>query len=364
MNKQEAITKLTELNNLLDEFGEEMIKSDKGGSLITEYTKIFNQIKKQTGKLTNVPAVITHFPNYNYKLYDINGLETQKKELLKKSAIIAGVALLSFLISKISIKLFFFNYIAIISFFVLLYFGSKVNNIAKEYNEKKQKNDKSLEKFIQEEKDFLETIKTFDSDKKIGMQTALEYKETVIKAIAESKVQVEQLQKKTSESKKRKEELTEEINKYDFVPLDYIQYVPTVLNLLKSGRADDYKEALNLAIAEEKDAEERAQRAEEDRRRTMLLQEQAEEERRHNLQMEQEQATANRIQAEQAAQARRAEQQRQRVEDRAARDARDRQLTAERNAMNRCSKCANRFACGSARGQVNCGAFVPDKVFK
>ena len=154
--------------------------------------------------------------------------------------------------------------------------------------------------------------------------------------------------------------MTDQIKEYDFVPPEYFHYVPAVLTLLKSGRADDYKEALNIAIAEEKDAEERAQRMEEDRRRTMIMEQQAEEERRHNRMMEEEQATANRIQAEHNKAMQDAERKRIYNQERAEKQAVEAQHRARSMSTRRCNACKKVGHCNmSHSGMENCAAFEP-----
>ena len=142
---------------------------------------------------------------------------------------------------------------------------------------------------------------------------------------------------------------------YDFVPPQYHHLVSRVLINLKSGRADDYKEALNLAIFEEKDEQERAARMAEEARRTALAEQCADEERRHNQQMEAQQAAHNQAMAAQAA---RAEENRQK-------EARDAQRAAERAAQagrqKRCIGCAHQTRCSikHTEGAYNCTGFSP-----
>lgn len=359
MNKQETIEKLSELNVLLDEFTEEIVKTENGG-LAEKYINIFHAIKAKTGALPGVPSVFSNLPNYNYKYYDIGGLEKQKNDILKKSAILAIASLVCFLISRISYKLMTFMYIAVILFFVVIYLGNKVNKVAKEYNEKKATNDETKQRQDNEEHAFLESLKNFEEEKLKGMNMALDYKHKVFESFNECEREMENYLKESEESKQRQYELTDQIKEYDFVPPEYFHYVPAVLTLLKSGRADDYKEALNIAIAEEKDAEERAQRMEEDRRRTMIMEQQAEEERRHNRMMEEEQATANRIQAEHNKAMQDAERKRIYNQERAEKQAVEAQHRARSMSTRRCNACKKVGHCNmSHSGMENCAAFEP-----
>ena len=80
-----------------------------------------------------------------------------------------------------------------------------------------------------------------------------------------------------------------------------------------------------------------------------------EEQRRHNQELE--------VQARVQSKMMMVEQDRQRAAERQAerdrRDASHAQERARRDALHRCGRCANYNACASARGQINCGAFVP-----
>lgn len=91
----------------------------------------------------------------------------------------------------------------------------------------------------------------------------------------------------------------------DFVPEEYYDYVKPIITMLKSGRASDYKEALNMAIEEDRQAQAEAARREEEARRTRIMEEQAaaelrraEEMERHNRQMELEQQHQNKMMLE------------------------------------------------------------------
>jgi hypothetical protein len=82
---------------------------------------------------------------------------------------------------------------------------------------------------------------------------------------------------------------------------DHILLAARIGSILKSGRADTLKEALNLAIAEKRDEEFRAQQLAEEARRTEIAEQQAYENRLHNQRMEQE-AAAQTMQAQTQAQ--------------------------------------------------------------
>ncbi len=154
---------------------------------------------------------------------------------------------------------------------------------------------------------------------------------------------------------------------------------------LEIGRADTLKDAINLALDDERrDAEEAARRAEaarqaeiraaqvEEARRHNEAQEQAAREaaymeRRHREEMERaaraQTAAAERQAAAAAQQARAAENAARDAKRRAeqqARDARREEHRAHNEAMHRCSSCVNSAKCsGHAKGNPSCAAYRP-----
>lgn len=159
-----------------------------------------------------------------------------------------------------------------------------------------------------------------------------------------------------------REDYTRRLAEYDFVPSQYYHLVDEMIDLLKSGRADDYKEALNLAIAEEREEQERQARLAEEARRTALEERRAEEERRHNQQMEAQQRAHN---AQMEAQAVRAEHDRQVAAKQAERDARNaafqQRADLKKAATHRCNSCGNNGHCNIrySDAAINCAAFRP-----
>ena len=130
---------------------------------------------------------------------------------------------------------------------------------------------------------------------------------------------------------------------------EYFHLVPKLVSMLKSGRADSYKEALNMAIAEERQEEIEAARREEDARRIAVMEQQAEEERRHNRMMEEQQERA-------AEDARRATEDAQRAADKAERERRS-------AGFRKCINCANNSKCSiyvqESGAGLTCGGYRP-----
>ena len=146
-------------------------------------------------------------------------------------------------------------------------------------------------------------------------------------------------EKRKAAAKERLDACTSELNEKNFVGHAYLYLVDDIIHLLQSGRADDYKEALNIAVEEDRQRKmEEARRAEEERRQAEMAR-QAEEARIRA-------AVDAKMQAD-----------RERSEQRAADE--KRKYAGQR----RCMSCANRSRCPNdmiARGDgLNCGAYTP-----
>ncbi len=88
--------------------------------------------------------------------------------------------------------------------------------------------------------------------------------------------------------------LNEQLDAVTLLSQDYLYLAGSIKELLQYGRADTFKEALNLAIAEQRDMEFKARQLEEESRRTAIAEQQAYEERMHNQKMEAEAAAQSR----------------------------------------------------------------------
>ena len=165
-------------------------------------------------------------------------------------------------------------------------------------------------------------------------------------------------EEKVQEAEKALEEHEMRIAECDLAAPEYFHLIPKIISMLKSGRADSYKEALNMAVEEERQDEIEAARREEEARRLMALEMQAEEERRHNMMVERQQAEHNRA-MEQAEQDRnKIEKDRYQAEERARKEQARADSDARRNAYRQCAVCAKSSGCRN-QGVPGCGAFVP-----
>lgn len=88
--------------------------------------------------------------------------------------------------------------------------------------------------------------------------------------------------------------INEQLDAVTLLSQDYLFLAGSIKELLQFGRADTFKEALNLAIVEQRDMEFKARQLEEESRRTAIVEQQAYEERMHNQRMEAEAAAQSR----------------------------------------------------------------------
>lgn len=166
----------------------------------------------------------------------------------------------------------------------------------------------------------------------------------------------------------------------DFVPQAYLPVLKIIIDLLKSGRADDLKEAINLyeailfrerqlALEREKEEqrkyEEQQRRKDEERRYREDMQFRQEQERQRQREEKTRQQDAERRHQEELKQRERLETMRQNEERQRAEAARrqaeraeaDRRQQEDRDTRDQCKKCASYGHCSMRR--PNCAAFRP-----
>ncbi|MBQ7319176.1 MAG: hypothetical protein IJW97_03220 [Clostridia bacterium] len=167
------------------------------------------------------------------------------------------------------------------------------------------------------------------------------------------------------------EEIQGVLTQLEQVTLIHSSLIPSawrILNMLRTGRADTLKEAINLAADEERKDAEEAARQEEAMQQQRLMEQQAHDARMHNAAMEraaEEEARAmrahnaamERAAADQARAAERQAREAAKQTEMAKQQARD----AQRAASARCARCANYSKCSYQVRQnaANCSAYTP-----
>ena len=133
-----------------------------------------------------------------------------------------------------------------------------------------------IRQYVAFEEAFLKTVEEYKCTKEsCESQLMLKYE----KIVAPDKEQLEALEKTIEEDYKIIENNT-------LLHKDHIGYIESIVQLLETGRADDLKEAINMAIEEERKIENENERRAEAYRQERILEEQARQNMLHNQEME------------------------------------------------------------------------------
>lgn len=353
MDNKEMIAKLRDLNSLILRFGETNEYLEDGCA--AEAIEKLDQVKASVAVMPGVPSVINAMPVFpeGKAAYQKAKEETAQSGKITTTALAATAgSLLLWFITKWELLM-----LLIIVGGVAWYVLNKNHKNNKQGLSKKEKayND-SLARAKASQEAFRQALSCYDQEVETGLAEAKLFG----KYYREQCQQHEKILLSYQENKDNAEALRDGIykeitEKHDYIPAEYYHLIPKLIALLQSGRADDYKEALNMAIEEERQDAIEAARQEEEARRTAAIERQAEEERRHNMAMERQQAAHDRA-MEQAEQDRiKADERARRNADKAARQA---SSDAYQKAMTQCRVCANFMGCRNT-GVPGCGAFVP-----
>ena len=375
MEKTQMLEKLKQLNTLLGKYREWEEYLDTGSA--QEAAQDMFEIQNSVSNLPGIPSVVNAMP-----VFPISDAEYKKaKEETEQSAkftfiplIVAGVFLLLWIFTLSEFLLF----LGVVAGFIWYIMNKNHKNnqqgLAKKekaYLESVENSKASLEKFRK-------ALACYDKEVTEGIAAAKSFGELYRQKYAQYQKVLSDYHENNENAITQISILSVEIEEHDYIPQEYHHFVPKLISYLQSGRADSYKEALNLAIEEERqDAIEYARQQEEERR-IAAMERQAEEERRHNMMMERQQAAHDRAMErtaqEQVEAQRRANMQAQRDRDRAEQEARRRheeeksnarkQANAARSAgVSKCSNCANNRRCPSSIKEsgagLTCGGYRP-----
>lgn len=365
MDKKEIIEKLKALQALT----EDLVKYGsyyESGCTEMAAEKI-SQIQSDLGSLPGIPSVVNAMPVFPEGEAEYNTAKTETAKSKSYStlalAATAGLAILMFCVPK-PLPVFLTGVAGVVWYFV--YQTHKLNKQGLVKKEKAYQ--ESLERHRASMGEFRHALVNYPKEVKDGIEAAKTFGQRYREKRSEIFAVTEQYQELKEAALNHCTELITQINEHDYISEEYYHHVPKLITLLQSGRADSYKEALNIAIEEERQNAIEAARREEEARRLEVLERQAEEERRHNMMIERQEAAHQRQMAQ--AERDRAEAERLRAvqarrdQERATRDAAHANAVARNNALHRCAKCAKSDACGINRGIPNCGAFEPKAIYK
>ena len=180
------------------------------------------------------------------------------------------------------------------------------------------------------------------------------------KALAKKKeTEREELKKQLEAVEEQLEAVEEQLNAVTIIHPDMTYMASDIARILEMGRADTLKEAINLAIEDDRKATEEMNRQAEAQRQEAILEQQAQEARRHQMEMEEAERAHNKAMEEETRRNNTAMEREARAHNEAMHRASARQNEFTASDRRRCQKCKNRFGC--SRDIHNCGAFVSER---
>lgn len=375
MDNKEIIGKLRDLDDLLSQFLKENSYYEEGCA--QEALAQIDQVQAAVSVLPGVPSVVNAMPVFPIEKDSCEKARQDVKQSSQITLVALAAAAASVILWLITQTVLFalIGVVAGIAWFVV----NKTHKNNKEVLAKKEKAyNESVARSNASFEAFHKALSSYTREVKDGMQDARAFGQLYRQKCEEHSAIVEAFGEKREQSLAQCGLLSAQIEEHDYIPAEYYHHIPTLITLLQSGRADNYKEALNMAIeAERQDAIEAERRAEEDRR-IAAMERQAEEERRHNMMMEQQQAAHDR-EMERAANAQVAEQRRANAQAekdrwRAEIEARNQRMAAESEArkqanatrvagVSKCASCKNSRRCPSDiknnGSGLTCGGYEP-----
>ena len=316
-------------------------------------------IKQSVGELTDIPSLCNVSLAFPIEDTDIKKAEADMEARKKLLIPVAGVTVLLLIIYFIS-HVDFFNTLSVIGIFASAAIGYLFFTQKQLFDKRKKAYDESVAAYNRSMQAFRTALAQYEAEKARGIETAGQYAVRYREGYRQSAQILAECHEKRAATFKESADAFREIEELDVIPPEYYHHVPQMILLLKSGRADDQKEALNMAIDMEQQAELEAQRRAEEERRIAAMERQAEEERRHNMQMERQQAEHDRAMERQA---REAEHAAKRQADRESRQVSEQAARDSRAGFRHCHSCANAARCHSGvknkAGSIHCGGYRP-----
>ena len=375
MDKEIMLEKLQNLQDLLLENCR--LRDYVESGCIRETLSELDDIRQEIGKFPKAPSVTAC--NVALPLPE-NHAQTAKKERDQRKLFLLGAAgiTLLFLVLYFSTHAGALNTVSVICIFataIVGWFFKMSNDVCKTKEKELQESQKKYKDSLAR---FQKALAAYPAETETGRQEHLQYRLRHYQHYPAFMDTVLGFEEKMEQARNALSENTEQLQAVDVVPAEYYHLVPTILSMLRSGRADTYKEALNMAIEEERQEAREAARQEEEARRLAAMERQMEEERRHNEMMERQQAEHDRA-MERAANAQAEEQRRARIQ--AEKDQRRaeseafhqktiadsearKQAAATRSAgISKCANCRNNRRCPThvkeSGAGLTCGGYQP-----
>lgn len=355
---QEIIEKLEKLYTLLDEAYDANEYAKNGCT--QEYGKKILPIIKTVNDLKGVPSIFLNLPTSPVENMGYIETEQSLEKVKKRFYAVLIVTIISFIISTIS-GWGLFEGLSTVGILASIFFGLLFNTGKNKAKKDKNTYETAVKDYENSMQAYRNALSVYESEKAKGIEAAKQFATEYKEAYLEYDRLIKESEEKRKQAFQTFIQKMDEAKTYDFMPPEYYDLIKPVIKILKSGRADSYKEALNLAIQEQKEAQAEAARRAEEAERTRIMREQAEaeerrarEEQRHNQAMERQQQMHNKAMLEEQRAA-------NKVAEKAAKQQAKADLEMRSAASRMCVTCANNSKCPpSVRGKtINCGGYRP-----
>lgn len=311
-------------------------------------TEIKNK-KKEFGTLERIPTIFDiEIEFFDFDVDKLNEKKEKFNNLNKYLRIVASVTVVC-LVLFFLFKSDLFNFIASAGIIASILMALKRSQDKKQLKLEEDKYANLTQKYNDSINKFNHALQNYEKEKATGIKAAVEYGKTYRKYYAEAEKIFNSYLEKIEDITREEFELNKQIQSFDLIDESYQHLTTRIIANLKSSRADTLREALNIAIDEERQEQYEAQRRYEEEQRAireqMRFEAEQEEMRRHNMELERHAATQAKA-AENAANIAAEAARNQKAEDR----------HAKYQAGIRCRSCVNFMTCGHMQ-IVNCGAF-------
>lgn len=372
---KEVMEKLERLQFLIQETfkWEDYVKT--GCAL--EYNDKIKSVMMSADDLKDVPTVFKKFPVFpidETERIEAGNSYNSKKKILTFIAALAVVCLVLFFLTHWN----FLNSVASVCLIATLLVFFPFSQSKKTYKEKEALYNDSVKKSEDSFVAYKKALGMYEQQKVAGIEAAKTFAEQYKTSYRKYEELLDEFEHSKNTAIVKVLECIDEAKTIDFVPVEYYDLIPPILSMLKSGRADNYKEALNMAIEEQRLKEAEAARRAEEAQKIQLMQEQAAAEQRrlaeaerYNREMQQQQQLqAKMMLEEQHHQTKKlAEEQRKQAweqkiaADKMASDARRQAERTKQAGIAKCASCANSRHCPSHiknnGSGLTCGGYRP-----
>lgn len=145
-----------------------------------------------------------------------------------------------------------------ITYFVLLAIGAMVvywlKKASKAGEAKNQEQEKDrYQRLLQP---FHLAMEDYEEEVKKGLLQLPEYEEACRQAFVEGLQIIKELENKKVSAQKRLDKCGEELTKIDFIPIEYYDFAENIIQVLETGLANTYEEALSMVIEQEEQRQE------------------------------------------------------------------------------------------------------------